>query len=109
VPESLDEAKAVFARSHLKQVQLFSAQENFFQLPAVLSMCQLIISVETAVMHLANAVLVPVIALMRQTSPEWTPINQSITTIIKTDSMKGCVDEITVHQVLDALPLAVKS
>jgi len=109
VPESLDEAKAVFARSHLKQVQLFSAQENFFQLPAVLSMCQLIISVETAVMHLANAVQVPVIALMRQTSPEWTPINQSITTIIKTDSMKGCVDEITVHQVLDALPLAVKS
>ncbi len=109
VPESLEHAKAVFAKSHLKQVQLFSAQENFFQLPAVLSMCQLIISVETAVMHLANAVHVPVIALMRQTSPEWTPINQSITTIIKTASLKGCVDEISVQQVLDALPLALNS
>lgn len=109
VPESLEQARAVFAKAHLKQVQLFSAQENFFQLPAVLSMCQLIISVETAVMHLANAVHVPVIALMRQTSPEWTPINQSITTIIKTASLKGCVDEISVQQVLEALPLAAKS
>jgi heptosyltransferase-3 len=104
VPESMAEAKAIFANAHLKQVQLFSAEENFFQLPAILSLCQLIISVETAVMHLANAVHVPVIALMRQTTPEWTPINAAITTIIKTDSHKGSVEEISINQVLQALP-----
>jgi len=109
VPESLEQAKTLFAKSHLKQVQLFSAEDNFFQLPAVLSLCQLIISVETAVMHLANAVNVPVIALMRQTTPEWAPINQNITTIIKTGSHKAWVDEITVHQVLETLPSALKS
>jgi ADP-heptose:LPS heptosyltransferase len=109
VPESLPEARTLFAKAHLKQVQLFSAEANFFQLPAILSQCQLIISVETAVMHLANAVHVPVIALMRQTTPEWAPINRSITTIIKTNSFKAWVDEITVSQVLDALPDLSKS
>ena len=109
VPESLPEARALFAKAHLKQIQLFSAEENFFQLPAILSQCQLIISVETAVMHLANAVHVPVIALMRQTTPEWAPINKSITTIIKTNSFKAWVDEISVSQVLDALPDLSKS
>ena len=109
VPESLEQAKVLFAKSHLKQVQLFSAEQNFFQLPAVLSMCQLIISVETAVMHLANAVHVPVIALMRQTTPEWAPLNRDITTIIKTASHKAWVDEISVHQVLETLPVALKS
>jgi len=104
VPECMAEAKALFANARLKQVQLFSAEANFFQLPAILSLCQLIISVETAVMHLANAVHVPVIALMRQTTPEWTPINTAITTIIKTDSHKGGVDEISINQVLNALP-----
>jgi len=104
VPESMPEAKALFAKSHLQHVQLFSAEENFFQLPAVLSLCHLIISVETAVMHLANAVNVPVIALMRQTTPEWTPVNKKITTIIKTTSHKGSVEEISISQVLQAMP-----
>lgn len=107
VPESLPEARALFAKAHLKQVQLFSAEENFFQLPAILSQCQLIISVETAVMHLANAVQVPVIALMRQATPEWAPVNDAITTIIKTNNHKAWVDEISVGQVVAALPLSV--
>jgi heptosyltransferase III len=78
-------------------------------LPAILSQCQLIISVETAVMHLANAVHVPVIALMRQTTPEWAPINDAITTIIKTNSHKAWVDEISVSQVVAALPAAASN
>lgn len=104
VPESLNEARALFRQRPLDHVALFSAEENFFQLPAMLSRCQLIISVETAVMHLANAVHVPVIALMRQTSPEWTPINLAISTIIKTNTRKASVEQISVDQVLQALP-----
>lgn len=104
VPEALEQAGTLFARANLKQVQLFSAQENFFQLPAVLGLCDLIISVETAVMHLANAVHVPVIALMRQTTPEWAPINHALTTIITTSNLKAPVEQISVHQVVAALP-----
>ena len=103
IPEKLQEAKALFAHTQHHHFQLFSADENFFQLPAILSLCNLIISVETAIMHLANAVHVPVIALMRQTSPEWTPINAEITTIIKTENRKDWVDQINVDQVLLAM------
>jgi len=104
VPERMAQAKTLYANYQLDQVHLFSAEENFFQLPAVLSLCQLIISVETAVMHLANAVHVPVIALMRLTSPEWAPINAEITRIVKVSHRKAWIDEITVEQVLAALP-----
>jgi heptosyltransferase-3 len=82
---------------------LFSAEENFFQLPAILSLCDLIISVETAVMHLANAVHVPVIALMRQKNPEWAPIDQANSTIITVAGRNDWVDAITVDQVMAAL------
>lgn len=104
VPESLAEARALFDQARLGHTQLFSAEQNFFELPAMLSRCQLIISVETAVMHLANAVHVPVIALMRQTSPEWAPINLALSTIIKTSTPKAWVEQISVEQVLQALP-----
>lgn len=103
VPEQMENAKLVFAAANMKNVHLFSATTNFFQLPAVLAKCQLIISVETAVMHLANAVNVPVIALMRQTSPEWTPINAAISTIIKTQHRKAWMDEILVADVMAVL------
>ncbi|MFZ6727543.1 glycosyltransferase family 9 protein [Undibacterium sp. MH2W] len=104
VPEKLPEAKAMHATYHLDDVKLFSAVDNFFQLPAVLSRCHLIISVETAVMHLANAVHVPVIALMRLTSPEWVPINADITTLVKVSDRKAWIDAISVEQVMAALP-----
>ena len=77
--------------------------DNFFQLPAVLSECDLIISVETAVMHLANAVHVPVIALMRQKNPEWVPIDSANSTVITAARRRDWVKAITVDQVMKAL------
>ncbi|HEX7635087.1 MAG TPA: glycosyltransferase family 9 protein, partial [Noviherbaspirillum sp.] len=82
---------------------LFSAEENFFQLPAILSLCDLIISVETAVMHLANAVHVPVIALMRQKNPEWAPIDTQNSTVITVPKADDWVEAITVEQVMAVL------
>lgn len=105
VPEALEQAKRFHANSGATHIQLFSADQNFFQLPAILSLCHLIISVETAVMHLANAVHVPVIALMRQTNPEWVPINSEISHVITTLQRKAWVEEITVDQVLAELPV----
>lgn len=103
VPQQFDTAKQVLEGHALERTRLFSARENFFQLPAILSRCDLIISVETAVMHLANAVHVPVIALMRQKSPEWAPIDASRSTVIETARRGDWVKEITVGQVMGVL------
>jgi ADP-heptose:LPS heptosyltransferase len=56
--------------------------------------------VETAIMHLANAVQVPVIALMRQRNPEWTPFDLENSTIVTVQGREDWVDTITVDQVM---------
>jgi ADP-heptose:LPS heptosyltransferase len=109
VPEEMANAKQFFKAHALDRVQLFSAQDNFFQLPAILGKCDLVISVETAVMHLANAVRIPVIALMRQKNPEWAPIDKEHSTVITTANRREWVRSITVVQVLAALPETIES
>lgn len=103
VPQELSHAREVLSGYALVNTHLFSANDNFFQLPAMLQRCDLIISVETAVMHLANAVHVPVIALMRQKNPEWVPIDTDNSTIITTEQRSQWVQAITVKQVIGAL------
>jgi ADP-heptose:LPS heptosyltransferase len=103
VPEDLARARVLFERERLARTRLFSAEDNFFQLPAVLGLCSLVISVETAVMHLANAVHVPVIALMRQKTPEWAPIDRHSSTVITVPRRDDWVDRIGVPEVMAAL------
>lgn len=103
VPEELERAHALFDGIGLAHTHLFSAEDNFFQLPAVLSLCELVISVETAVMHLANAVHVPVIALMRQNNPEWAPIDRANSTVITTPRHGDSVAAIGVQDVMAVL------
>jgi ADP-heptose:LPS heptosyltransferase len=103
VPQELANARAILARHKLERVQLFSAQQNFFELPAMLSECDLIVSVETAVMHLANAVHVPVVALMRQKTPEWVPVDKANSTVITALQRRGWVDAISVGEVMEVL------
>ncbi|MEO8839023.1 MAG: glycosyltransferase family 9 protein, partial [Herbaspirillum sp.] len=90
-------------REKLKNIELFSAEQNFFELPAMLARCDLIISVETAVMHLANAVGVPVIALMRQKNPEWVPLDTQRSTVVIAARRRDWVDAITVQQLMNVL------
>ena len=103
VPEDLARARVVFAKHDPARTRLFSAEDNFFQLPAILSLCKLVVSVETAVMHLANAVHVPVIALMRQKNPEWAPIDKRNSTVITVARRDDWVDKIGVDEVMAAL------
>ena len=103
VPQELAHAREVIAGYGLARTELFSAEENFFQLPAILAQCDLIISVETAVMHLANAVHVPVIALMRQKNPEWVPIDRQNSTVITAANRRDWVKAISVEQVMKAI------
>jgi len=103
VPQEMAQAKKILDAYQLQDTELFSADQNFFQLPAILQRCDLIISVETAVMHLANAVHVPVIALMRQKNPEWVPIDSANSKIITTQHRREWIKNITVERVVDAL------
>jgi ADP-heptose:LPS heptosyltransferase len=102
-PQDIPAARQVLDGYALERTRLFSAEENFFQLPALLSECDLIISVETAVMHLANAVHVPVIALMRQKNPEWVPIDSANSTVITASRRRDWVKAIGVEEVMRAL------
>lgn len=104
VPQELAHARQVIGGCRLERTELFSAEDNFFQLPAILAQCDLIISVETAVMHLANAVHVPVIALMRRKNPEWAPIDHAGSTVITAPKRRDWIEAITVEQVMKAMP-----
>jgi ADP-heptose:LPS heptosyltransferase len=103
MPQQISAAKQVINSYALERTRLFSAVENFFQLPAMLSECDLVISVETAVMHLANAVHVPVVALMRQKNPEWVPIDTANSTVITAAQRRDWVKAISVEQLLRTL------
>ncbi|WP_332855232.1 glycosyltransferase family 9 protein [Duganella sp. S19_KUP01_CR8] len=101
VPEDLPAAREIYKNAALPDTHLFSAVDNFFQLPAILSLCSLIVTVETAVMHLANAVHVPVIALMRQNNPEWVPIDQENSAVILVKEMDAWVTKIELPEVME--------
>jgi heptosyltransferase-3 len=103
MPHELAGARAVVAAYDLPRTEFFSATDNFFQLPAMLAECDLIVSVETAVMHLANAVHVPVVALMRQKNPEWVPVDRAHSTVITAAKRRDWVREIPVQAVIDVL------
>jgi ADP-heptose:LPS heptosyltransferase len=109
VPEEMYDARRTFARRAdplLAHVRLFSADEHFFQLPAIMRLCALVISVETAVMHLANAVGVPVVALMRRNHPEWAPLDRARSTVLMVPGMDDWVTRIGVEDVLAVLDAA---
>ena len=104
IPEIFPEIRALIEKHQLQNTAPFSALDNFFQLPAMLANSDLIISVETAVMHLANAVHVPVIALMRIKTLEWVPLNEALTTLIFTPKRADVIADIPPQRVIDALP-----
>ena len=102
-PPELVRVRQLIDAHGLTRSAAFSAEDSFFQLPALLSRCNLVISVETAVMHLANAVHVPVIALMRTKNPEWAPIDRDNSMVITTTKRSSWVAEIPVAKVMQAL------
>lgn len=53
-----------FTKHSLKKIILFSAHHNFFQLPALISLCDAVISVENVTLHCAHMYNIPTIALL---------------------------------------------
>jgi heptosyltransferase-3 len=103
IPSDVEKVRAFLVEDQIDWLHVFSAQDNFYQLPAVLSECDLIISVETAVMHLANGVDVPVFALMRQVTPEWVPRDRDNSHLIVVRNKLDCLDKLSVDDVLQAI------
>ena len=58
-------------------IEVFTAKENFFELPALMSQCDIVISVETAIMHLASSLNLNQIALIRESAYRWRPQNNA--------------------------------
>ncbi|MFH0898444.1 MAG: glycosyltransferase family 9 protein [bacterium] len=100
-PGNYVHVKRLFDDLGFKNVIIFSAQQSFFQLPAIMSCCDLVVTVETAVMHLANAVGVPVIALMRQKNPEWAPYDKKNSIVITTKKRSEWINAIAWQHVVD--------
>ncbi|PWD86187.1 glycosyltransferase family 9 protein [Ignatzschineria cameli] len=95
LPELISSLDKNIKEHSLSNTYSYSATENFYQLPAMLELSDLIISVETSVIHLANAVKTPVIALMRQRTPHWVPLDKSISTVIWVPKKKDNIDSIS--------------
>lgn len=77
--------------------ETYSATENFFELPGLMSHCSLVISVETAIMHLASSLNLQQISLIRQSATHWRPLCNSL--ILKG---KRRVDSIAPNEVFNA-------
>jgi heptosyltransferase III len=99
VPGQYEEAKDVLYHYSLNRVRLMPETRNLYQLPAVMSLCDLIISVETSVMHLAAALKIPVVALMRTKNPEWIPYPKSAHTIVWAPKRRSWICDISVESV----------
>jgi heptosyltransferase III len=66
LPDKKEGILKIVKNNWLHRVHVFAAQKSFFELPAVISLCDLVISVDTSVVHLAYALNKPLVALMRQ-------------------------------------------
>ncbi|HEY4543193.1 MAG TPA: glycosyltransferase family 9 protein [Tissierellaceae bacterium] len=95
IPEKQKNLDQAIYNRNLNSTFSFSATDNFYQLPAMLQLSDLIISVETSIIHLANAVKKPVIALMRQRTPQWVPLDKKLSTVIWVPNKKDHVTAIS--------------
>lgn len=100
LPGRYEEAKEVLHCYSFHRVQLMPETINLYQLPAIMSLCDLVISVETSVMHLASALKIPVVALMRTKNPEWIPYPKSAHTIVWAPKRRSWICDIPVENVV---------
>jgi len=98
-PESEQRTSAFFREHPVDGIEIFTADENFFQLPAALSVCDIVVSVETSVMHLTSSLNVPTVALMRRKNPEWAPWNRERCIIVACSTRKDWIEDINPEEV----------
>jgi ADP-heptose:LPS heptosyltransferase len=102
-PAEQKRVQKFFASHSINSIVFFSAQYHFFQLPAIISLCDLVISVETSVIHLASALKVPVVALMRQKNPEWVPWDLNNGELVMCAKRSDWIKDIPAKQVVKTI------
>lgn len=104
LPEKREEVEDIVKRNSLKNVYVFTASKSFFELPAMISSCDLVISVDTSVIHLAFAFNIPLIGLFRQKTSMWAPKSER-SHFIYTKNRREWAKDISVEEVFNTVKL----
>lgn len=99
MPNKVEKLNAM-AESISEKIKIFSAVNGkFFSLPAMIKSSDVVISVDTAIIHLANAQDKKVIMLMRKSDSGFIPLEPNQTRIVFSPGLKGKMKEICVEAV----------
>jgi ADP-heptose:LPS heptosyltransferase len=103
-PHQLLKVEAAIKKGRFNRVHTFSAQKSFYQLPAVLEQMDLVISVDTSIVHIASVFDRPIIDLIlnRAANFIWRPYNSARSRLVVSPS-RYKTTEITVDQVVKAV------
>lgn len=102
LPEKKELIEEVIKNNLLKNVYVFTASKSFFELPAMISLCDLVISVDTSVIHLASALNIPLIGLFRQKTAMWAPKSET-SHFIYTKNRRELANDISVVDVFKVI------
>ena len=98
LPEKRELIEEIIKNNSLKNVYVFTASKSFFELPAMISLCDLVISVDTSVIHLAFAFNILLIGLFRQKTAMWAPKSEK-SHFIYTKNRREWAKDISVDDV----------
>ena len=105
-PEAFDQLNGIIHTQKLNNTISFGANESFFELPALLKKMNIIITVDTSIMHLACISDAYLISLIRKKSKKdirWTPLKAINSTIIYTPNSNDPISAITPKDVLKVI------
>lgn len=110
-PEAADELNKFILKNNLTNTETFCASKSFFELPALLKRCNLVVTVDTSIMHLAcisDTCLISLIRKKPKTDVRWTPLKAKNSAIVYTPSSKDPIPAISVKNVLDEIDKKVQ-
>ncbi len=87
------------------RIVAFCATEHFYQLPALIHACDMVLTVETAIMHIASTLNVPQLVLMRKNATQWQPLQAN--KILYGENRVSQIDSIEISKELKKLYLSV--
>lgn len=106
-PEEQSYLSQEILKKNLDNTEIFSATQNFFELPALLKRCDLIITVDTSIMHLACISKGLLISLVRKKKQEgdirWMPLKKKNSVILSTAKCSDSITLIKIERVLQII------
>ena len=99
--ESMQEWLA--ARKDLPNARAFTARKSIFELICLIALVQQVVSTETAIMHFANTLDIPLLALMRQKTKHWAPMANGKTQVLFAPKASSWVQEIDLSLISEAM------